>query len=127
MFGGIFHCCFNVLFGLWAGNYSNPCFRHIFPTLLQYELWGRSFEITPVKLVIALLLITFSILEISPSFPKVQFGKENLTLLISATIAAIAGAYFGKRVLKKVTLRSIQLIVAVMLILISLALGFGVV
>ena len=99
----------------------------ILPTLLQYELWGRSFEITPVKLVIALLLITFSILEISPSFQKVQFGKENLTLLISATIAAIAGAYFGKRLLKKVTLRSIQLIVAVMLILISLALGFGLV
>ncbi|MGE4347086.1 MAG: TSUP family transporter [Flavobacteriaceae bacterium] len=164
----------------------------ILPTLLQYELWGRSFEITPVKLIIALLLIIFSILEISPSFQKVQFGKEklvwggilsgffgglsgiqgairsafliksglskeayiatgvviaclvdftrlsvyasrftsanlheNLTLLISATLAAIAGAYFGKRLLKKVTLRSIQLIVAVMLILISIALGIG--
>lgn len=50
---------------------------------------------------------------------------ENLTLLISATLAAIAGAYMGKRVLKKVTLRSIQLLVAVMLIFISLALGMG--
>lgn len=166
----------------------------VLPTLLQYELLGRVFEVTPVKLIIALLLIVFSILEISPSFQKVQFGKdklvwggilsgffgglsgiqgairsafliksglskeayiatgvviaclvdftrlsvyasrftsanlhENLTLLISATLSAIAGAYFGKRLLKKVTLRRIQLIVAVMLFLISIALGSGLV
>ncbi|MDD2313237.1 MAG: sulfite exporter TauE/SafE family protein [Proteiniphilum sp.] len=164
----------------------------VLPTLFHYELWGRTFEVTPVKLIIALLLILFSVLEVSPSFQKVQFGKdklvwggilsgffgglsgiqgairsafliksgltkeayiatgvviaclvdftrlsvyatrftsanlhENLTLLISATLAAIAGAYMGKRVLKKVTLRSIQLLVAVMLIFISLALGMG--
>lgn len=164
----------------------------VLPTLFQYALWGKTFEITPVKLIIALLLIIFSILEILPSFQKVQFGKdklvwggilsgffgglsgiqgairsafliksglskeayiatgvviaclvdftrlsvyasrftsanlhENLTLLIAATLAALAGAYSGKRLLKKVTLRSIQLIVAVMLILISMALGSG--
>jgi uncharacterized membrane protein YfcA len=154
----------------------------VLPTLFEYELWGRLFEVTPVKLIIALLLIVFSLLEISPSFQKVQFGKdklvlggilsgffgeifliksglskeayiatgvviaclvdftrlsvyasrftsanlhENLTLLISATLAAIAGAYFGKKLLKKVTLRSIQLLVAVMLIFISVALGMG--
>jgi len=50
---------------------------------------------------------------------------ENLTLLISATLSAIAGAYLGKKLLKKVTLRNIQLLVAVMLILISIALGTG--
>ena len=164
----------------------------VLPTLFQYELFGKSFEVTPVKLIISILLIIFSLLEISPSFQKVQFGKdklifggilsgffgglsgiqgairsafliksglskeayiatgvviaslvdftrltvyasrftsanlhENLTLLISATLAAIAGAYFGKKLLKKVTLRSIQLIVAVMLIIISIALGLG--
>lgn len=164
----------------------------VLPTLFEYALWGKTFEITPVKLIIALLLIIFSILEILPSFQKVQFGKdklvwggilsgffgglsgiqgairsafliksglskeayiatgvviaclvdftrlsvyasrftsanlhENLTLLIAATLAALAGAYSGKRLLKKVTLRSIQLIVAVMLILISMALGSG--
>jgi hypothetical protein len=153
---------------------------------------GKGFEVTPVKLIIAALLIVFSILEILPSFQKVQFGRnklalggvlsgffgglsgiqgairsafliksglskeayiatgvviaclvdftrlsvyasrftsanlhENLTLLISATLAAISGAYLGKKLLKKVTLRSIQLLVAIMLILISLALGTG--
>lgn len=166
----------------------------VLPTIVEYELWGKTFEITAVKLIIALLLIIFSILEISPSFQKVQFGKdklvwggilsgffgglsgiqgairsafliksglskeayiatgvviaclvdftrlsvyasrfttanlhENMTLLISATLAAIAGAYFGKKLLKKVTLHSIQLVVAVMLILISIALGLGII
>ena len=166
----------------------------VLPTIVEYELWGKTFEITAVKLIIALLLIIFSILEISPSFQKVQFGKdklvwggilsgffgglsgiqgairsafliksglskeayiatgvviaclvdftrlsvyasrfttanlhENMTLLISATLAAIAGAYFGKKLLKKVTLHSIQLVVAIMLILISIALGAGII
>ncbi len=166
----------------------------VLPTIVEYELWGKTFEITAVKLIIALLLITFSILEISPSFQKVQFGKdklmwggilsgffgglsgiqgairsafliksglskeayiatgvviaclvdftrlsvyasrfttanlhENMTLLISATLAAIAGAYFGKKLLKKITLRSIQLLVAIMLILISITLGAGII
>ena len=166
----------------------------VLPTIVEYELWGKTFEITAVKLIIALLLIIFSILEISPSFQKVQFGKdklvwggilsgffgglsgiqgairsafliksglskeayiatgvviaclvdftrlsvyasrfttanlhENMTLLISATLAAIAGAYFGKKLLKKVTLHSIQLVVAIMLILISIALGLGII
>ena len=164
----------------------------VLPTLYSYEMWGHQFEVTPVKLIIAVLLITFSILEISPSFQKVQFGKDklifggvlsgffgglsgiqgairgafliksglskeayiatgvmiaslvdvtrltvyasrfsaanmqdNLPLLISATTSAIIGAVLGKKLLTKVTLRSLQLLVAIMLMLISLALGFG--
>jgi uncharacterized protein len=162
------------------------------PALVHYEMWGRALMITPVKLIIALLLITFSILEILPAFQKVQFGRdklvlggilsgffgglsgiqgalrsafliksglskeafigtgvviasmvdftrlsvyaarfsasalhENLPLLLSATLSAIAGAFLGKKLLKKVTLRSIQIIVAVMLIMISAAIGMG--
>ena len=52
----------------------------VLPILFQYELFGKVFEVTPVKLIIALLLIVFSILEISPSFQKVQFGKDKLIL-----------------------------------------------
>ena len=162
------------------------------PAFYSYELWDRELMITPVKLIIAIILITFSVLEISPSFRKIQFGKdklfiggalsgffggltgiqgalrsafliksglskeayigtgvviaslvdftrlsvyasrfasadlqENIPLLLSATLAAIAGAWLGKKLLKKVTLRSIQLLVALMLILISLAMGSG--
>ncbi len=51
--------------------------------------------------------------------------QQNTTLLIMATVSAIAGAYIGKKMLKKVTLHNIQLLVAIMLIIISLALGSG--
>ncbi len=50
---------------------------------------------------------------------------DNLTLVISATIAGIAGSYLGNNLLKKVTLRFLQVMIAIMLIIISLALGAG--
>lgn len=61
----------------------------VLPVLIQYEMWGRNFEITPVKLIIAILLIVFSILEISPSFQKVQFSKDKLVL------GGILSGFFG--------------------------------
>jgi len=50
---------------------------------------------------------------------------DNLPLVISATVAAIAGAWLGNKLLKKVTLRFLQVTVAIMLIIISFALGMG--
>ncbi len=50
---------------------------------------------------------------------------DNFTLVVAATVSAIMGAYFGNKLLKKVTLKSVQTIVAIMLILISIALGAG--
>lgn len=164
------------------------------PLLYDYSLGGRSFEITPVKLIIALILIAFSLFEILPSVQKWQFGKdklilggvlsgffgglsgiqgalrsafliksglskeayiatgvviaslvdftrlsvyasrfasaylhENIPLLLTATLSAIAGAFIGKKLLQKVTMRGIQVLVSIMLIIISLALGLGVI
>lgn len=50
---------------------------------------------------------------------------ENLALVVCATLSAIAGAYLGNKLLKKVTLGFLQRLVAIMLILISVALGAG--
>lgn len=50
---------------------------------------------------------------------------NNSKLVISATTAAIFGAYLGNKLLKKVTLQFIQRIVAILLILMSIALGAG--
>ena len=33
----------------------------VLPTLVEYELWGRDFAITPVKLIIGSILIIFSL------------------------------------------------------------------
>lgn len=51
--------------------------------------------------------------------------QENITIVICATVAAITGAFIGNKLLKKVTLKFIQKLVAVMLIILSIALGSG--
>jgi len=50
---------------------------------------------------------------------------DNLPLVISATLAGIAGAYIGNKLLKKITLKFLQVTIAIMLIIVSLALGAG--
>ena len=164
------------------------------PTFWDYQLWNMNFEITPVKLIIAVLLIIFSSLEILPSVQKVQFSRnklalggilsgffggltgiqgairsafliksglskeayiatgvviaclvdftrlsvyasrfkeanlhEHLILILAATLTAILGAFIGNKLLKKVTLRFVKALVAIMLFLIALALGAGII
>lgn len=159
-----------------------------------YEMFGRTFEVYPVKLIISILLILFAMMDLIPYFSRLQFHKsklglggalsgffgglsgnqgalrsaflikaglskeafigtavvvstfvdftrlsvyatrftksgltENLTLVLCATIAAISGAYLGNKLLKKVTLESLQKLVAILLICISIALGMGLV
>ncbi|MDR7129766.1 putative membrane protein YfcA [Algoriphagus sp. 4150] len=160
--------------------------------LFTYQLAGNTFEVTPVKFIISIILIFFSIIEILPFFEKLEFGSsklplggvlsgffgglsghqgalrsaflikaglskeafigtsvviacfidftrlavyasrfgqsglgDNLTLVICATLSAIAGAYLGNKLLKKITLKFLQQLVAIMLLLISIALGAG--
>lgn len=50
---------------------------------------------------------------------------NNFTLVLCATAAGVTGSFIGNKLLKKVTLNSLQVIVAIMLILISIALGAG--
>ena len=51
--------------------------------------------------------------------------KENLPLLICATLSAMIGAFIGNKLLKKVTLKFLQISVATLLIIISIGLGLG--
>jgi uncharacterized protein len=51
--------------------------------------------------------------------------SDNLTVVATATLAAIVGAYIGNKLLKKVTLKSIQVTVAILLVFLSVALGAG--
>lgn len=50
---------------------------------------------------------------------------DNLYLVVSATLSAFLGAYFGNKLLKKVTLNFIQTFVAIMIMLIAIGLGSG--
>lgn len=52
---------------------------------------------------------------------------ENLALVIGAAVSAFIGAYAGNLLLEKVTFVTVQRIVTLMLVLFSIALGFGIV
>lgn len=162
--------------------------------LYSYTMGDNEFVVTPVKLIVAVLLIFFALMEVIPSLKKMQFGKNllfvggllsgffgglsgnqgalrsaflikadlskeafvatgvviaciidfsrlgvyftrfsesglhgNVTLVIAATLSAFVGAFVGSRLLKKVTMESVQIIVTVMLIILSIALGLGLV
>ncbi len=160
----------------------------------SYELFGSEKEITPLKAIIAFLLIVFALFDLVPRLKKIEFNQrllplggilsgffgglsghqgalrsaflikaglskevfvgtavviacfidvsrlgvyatrfldtdlyDNVTVVIITTLAAIAGAYFGNKLLKKITIDFIQTLVGIMLIVISLALGFGII
>ncbi len=166
---------------------------HLNP-LLDYRLWRKEFHVLPVKLVVALLMVTFALTEFMPRFEKVSFDKKYLPLggilsgffgglsglqgalrspflikcglskesfiatgvviaclvdvprifvysahlslanlgvngllLLAATLAAFSGAFLGNLLIKKVTMRFIQVLVAIMLLGIALALGSGII
>lgn len=160
--------------------------------LYSYAIGDKKFEITPVKLIVAVLLIFFALMEVIPPLKNIRLGKnllvvggllsgffgglsgnqgalrsaflvradltkesfiatgvviaclidfsrlgvyftrfsesglqENITLVAAATLSAFAGAFAGSRLLRKVTMASIQIIVTIMLIILSFALGLG--
>ena len=160
--------------------------------LLTYELGGRTYSVTPVALVVALLMLAFAALELSPRVKRlaipprwlpvgglltgffgglsghqgalrsaflIRTGLEKQAfvatgvvvatvvdvtrlavysesflaadlaphgrLLAFAALAAFAGAWTGNRLLKKISLRSIEAGVAVLLALVALGLGSG--
>lgn len=60
---------------------------------------------------------------------QIALGYENMNyyLLIAATLSAFAGSFIGRKLMKKITLKFVQRVVGVMLILFSIALGLGVI
>lgn len=51
--------------------------------------------------------------------------SENIPILLIAVSSAFAGAFLGNKLLKKITLGTVQTVVTVMIILLALALGAG--
>jgi uncharacterized protein len=167
------------------------------PPLYTYALVGGEHQVTGIKLAIAGVVATFSVLELSPRFDALAFdrrwlpaggllsgffgglsghqgalrsaflnraglskqtfvataalsavivdlsrllaygvgflgerfnqltGQDGLGLLVVATLSAFIGSYFGKKLLRKVTLPALQKGVAGFLLLFSVALGAG--
>lgn len=75
--------------------------------------------------VVIACLVDVSRLSIYASHFAAVTWREHGALLLAATLAAFLGAFLGNRLLKKTTLRAIQLLVGVMLVVIALLLGAG--
>lgn len=162
--------------------------------IFSYNLFDKEFFIYPIKLIVALLMISFAMMEIIPSLKNMQFSanklylggaisgffgglsghqgafrsafllkaglakeafiatgvviaclvdftrlyvyfnkfistgvSDNLTYIISATLSAFIGAYFGKKLLKKITLSTLQFMVALLIIVLAVLLGMGII
>jgi uncharacterized membrane protein YfcA len=87
---------------------------------------GLSKEAFVATGVVVSCMVDFSRLFVYSKIFSGAILMANLNLIIVATLSASAGAYLGNRLLKKVTIDFVQKLVAVLLILISLALGLGI-
>ena len=57
--------------------------------LFVYEMFGKVFEVYPVKFIISILLIIFASMDLIPYFQKLQFGRNKLPL------GGILSGFFG--------------------------------
>jgi uncharacterized membrane protein YfcA len=76
-----------------------------------------------------LIACMIDVSRMSVYFTNISKVKEslNLNLLIVATLAAFIGVYFGNKLVKKITINTVQKIVAFMIIVFAIGLGFGIV
>ena len=67
--------------------------------------------------------------RMSVYFTNISKVKDslNFNLIFVATLAAFIGVYFGNKLVKKITINTIQKIVAFMIILFAVGLGLGIV
>jgi uncharacterized membrane protein YfcA len=54
-------------------------------------------------------------------------SQGGILLVVAGSLAAFLGAFIGRRLMKKITMRAIQITVGIMLLLLSVALGSGLV
>ncbi len=110
-----------VLSGFFGGLSGNQgALRSAF--LIRSGLAKETFIATTV---VISCFVDFTRLSVYASKLSLSDLQNNLSLIVSATLSAIAGAYIGNKLLKKVTLKFVQITVAIMLIVLSIALGLG--
>ncbi|SDK72548.1 hypothetical protein SAMN04488034_101241 [Salinimicrobium catena] len=81
-----------AILAAFAGAYLLTLLSETEP-LLSYSLAGRSFDITPLKLVIALLLFVFALFDIIPKLVKLNLEPKYLPL--GGTLSGFFGGLSG--------------------------------
>ena len=160
--------------------------------IYEYQAFGGTFQVSPLKLIIGILIIFFVMIEFLPRFSKIALDRKYLPiggmisgffgglsghqgafrsmfllkaglcketfiatgiviavmvdlsriaiygldisiqqrqlewpLITAATFSAFAGAYFGSKLLKKITIHFVKIMVAILLVTVSLGLISG--
>lgn len=111
-----------VISGFFGGLSGHQgAFRSMF--LIKAGLEKETFVATGVVLAV---MVDLSRMVIYAASVSAHGDAVEWSLVIGASISAFAGAYVGAQMLKKVTLRSIQLMVSGLLIVVGAALIIGV-
>jgi uncharacterized protein len=63
------------------------------PALYRYELWGSSYVVSPLKFVIAILLVIFALLDLLPHLEALNIQPKHLPLggLLSGFFGGVSG------------------------------------
>lgn len=94
-----------ALLAAYVGARALLLFAHQ-PAIYTYHIGGNTFEIAPVKLVVAILIIIFAVLDLIPRFSKVSFDKKWLP------VGGVLSGFFGGLSGHQGALRSMFLIKA---------------
>lgn len=92
--------------------------------LIKIGLNKESFVATGTAIAI---IVDFARLSVYSSVFLISTASNNIQLISLAVIAAFVGAFTGNKLLKKVTIKIIQTIVAVMLIIFAILIGAGII
>lgn len=112
-----------LLSGFFGGLSGNQgALRSAF--LIRSGLTKEAFIATGV---IIACLIDVSRLSIYSERIYEHYQDFNFPLIVAATLAAFAGAFVGTKLVKKVTIRSLQVFVAILLFIFSILLGLGII
>jgi uncharacterized membrane protein YfcA len=92
---------------------------------LQKEVFIGSMVVSAVVVDVSRLIVYGSTF-FSRDF-SILTEKGGIGLVVAGSLAAFLGAFIGSRLLKKITMRAIQLTVGILLFVLSIALGAGLV
>lgn len=97
--------------------------------LLKSGLSKEGFIATGISIAILIDISRISVYGASFLFEKIKtIDNDNaMVFMIVACLSAFIGSFAGKQLLKKVTIRNVQIIVSVMLLLFAFLLGLGIV
>ena len=115
-----------VLSGFFGGLSGNQgAFRSIF--LVKSGLSKEEFIGTNIVLAVMVDIARIFVYGKSFSAPQSSFWDHYGWLVVAASVSAFLGAFLGNKMVKKVTLKTVQTIVTIMLFVLGLALATGVI